>query len=64
MAAIVVAALIATMAVLDMITVSDLTATLGRVLLVIAIATTAIVLLVAAARGSMRSEQSPERPKP
>jgi hypothetical protein len=63
MAAVVVAAVVSALAVLDVITLADLTSTLGRTVLVIAIATTAIVLLTAAGKASTSPQHDAERSK-
>jgi hypothetical protein len=63
MAAIVVAAVVSALAVIDVITIADLTSTLGRTILVIAIATTAIVLLTAAGKVSTSPQQGAKRSK-
>ena len=55
MAATVLAAAVAILAVLDVITIADLRATLGRSLLVIGIATLALLLLIAFGRAAMPS---------
>jgi hypothetical protein len=54
MAAIAVAAVVSVLTVLDVITTAELTSALGRTLLVIAILTTAIVLLIVVGKGSAR----------
>ena len=64
MAAIVVAAAVSALAVIDVITVADLTSTLGRTVLVIAIATTAIVLVTVAGKASTPPRPGAERSKP
>jgi hypothetical protein len=63
MAAIVVAAAISSLLVLDIVTVPELRETLGRTLLVIGIVTTALLLLIGAAKFGMGSQKSRvERP--
>jgi hypothetical protein len=55
MAATVIAAVVAILAALDVITVADLRATLGRSLLVVGIATIALVMLLAFGKRAVRS---------
>ena len=63
MAAIIVAAVISSLLVLDIVSAHELRAALGKTLLVIAILTTAILLLIGASRIGMGSQKSRlERP--
>jgi hypothetical protein len=64
MAAIVVAALVSALAVMDVITLADLTSTLGRTILVVVIATTTVVLLTAAGKASTSPDHGAPRSKP
>lgn len=62
-AAVLVSALVATLAVLDVITVKDLTATLGRTVLVIAIVASAAVVVTALAKSTLHPEQDADAGK-
>jgi uncharacterized RDD family membrane protein YckC len=64
MAAIVVAAVVSALAVLDIITMADLKSALGRTILVIAIVTTAIVLLFGASKATVPPQHGSQPPKP
>ena len=68
MAAIVVAAVISSLLVLDIVTAPELRDTLGKTLLVIGIVTAATLLLIGAAKLGMRSEkprvEQPASPPP
>jgi len=62
MAATALAAIVAILAVLDVITVADLRSTVGRSLLVVGIATVALLLLIALGKTAIRSPHGNGRP--